>query len=268
MDDRVQDGVCDPAQSTATDQGKETDLDEDEKDLNTRKVELCEALRRSVAALRQEKEALSEEQRCHQALGASVETLVQEHLKPNERDKYSMFIGDLEKIVNLLLSLCSRMSRIDRSLLALESEELMQEDTADERDSLLHKRSLLLGQTEDARELKENLDRRQRVVHAILSGYLTEPQLQDYRRFVSTKPSLLIRQRQIDDLMRQGEEQLTRLAESLPLELAEAHGWSRGCPFSSSTSPTHYSSPFPPLLPPSVIPGPSHLVRSTTVTSL
>ncbi|XP_076614705.1 protein Shroom3 isoform X1 [Chaetodon auriga] len=267
LDDRIQDGVSDPAQSTAMHQRKETNVDEDEKDLNTTKVELCEALRRSVAALRQEKEALCEEQRCHQALGASVETLVQEHLKTNERDKYSMFIGDLEKIVNLLLSLCSRMSRIDRSLLALEREELTQEDIAGERESLQHKRSLLLSQTDDARELKENLDRRQRVVQAILSGYLTEPQLQDYRQFVSTKPSLLIRQRHLDDLIRQGEEQLTRLAESLPQELVEAQGLSRACLFSSS-SPAPCSSPFPPLHPPTGIPGPAHSVRSTTVTSL
>ncbi|KAG8010943.1 Protein Shroom3 [Nibea albiflora] len=272
LDDRIQDGVCDPAQSTVMDEGKETDLDEEEKDLNTKKVELCEALRCSVAALRQEKEALCEEQRCHQELGASIETLVQEHLKPNERDKYSMFIGDLERIVNLLLSLCSRMSRIDRSLLALEREELTEEDRAEEKESLHHKRSLLLSQTEDAWELKENLDRRQRVVHGILSGYLTEPQLQDYRRFVSTKPSLLIRQRHLDDLIRQGEEQLTRLAESLPQEVAEACGWPRACPFLPSNpgpcSASSSSSSFPPLLPPSVIPGPAHSVRSMTVTSL
>lgn len=56
-------------------------------------MELCEALRSSVEALRQEKEVLCEEQRRHQALGASIETVVQEHLKTNERDKYSMFIG-------------------------------------------------------------------------------------------------------------------------------------------------------------------------------
>lgn len=132
------------------------------------------------------------------------------------------------------------------------------------QDALLHKRSLLLGQTDDARELKENLDRRQRVVHVILSGYLTEPQLQDYRRFVSTKPSLLICQRHLDNLIRQGEEQLTRLAESLPQELAEAHGWSRVCPFLSPSPAPCSSSPFPP----SVIPGPAHAVRSTAVTSL
>ncbi|XP_040915540.1 protein Shroom3 isoform X2 [Toxotes jaculatrix] len=267
LDDRIQDGTCDSAPRAGMDGGTETNVDEEDKDLNSRKVELCEALRSSVEALQQEKEALSEEMRHHQALGAKIESLVQEHLKTNERDKYSVFIGDLEKIVNLLLSLCSRLSRIDRSLLALKREELTQEGTAEERDSLHHKRSLLLRQTEDAWELKENLDRRQRVVHAILSGYLTEPQLQDYRHFVSTKPSLLIRRRHLEDLIRQGEEQLTRLAESLPVELAEAHSWSRASPF-SLPGPTSCCSPFPSLLPQSVIPGPVHAVRSTTVTSL
>lgn len=56
-------------------------------------VELCEALRGSIAALQREKEALCEEQRCHQELGASIGALVQEHLKTNEKDKYNMFIG-------------------------------------------------------------------------------------------------------------------------------------------------------------------------------
>ncbi|XP_069369794.1 protein Shroom3 isoform X2 [Paralichthys olivaceus] len=260
MDDRIQDGIFGSAPRAVMD--GDTETEEDDKDVNTRKVELCEALRSSVDALRQEKEALSEEQKHHQELGASVEALVQERLKTNERDKYSMFIGDLEKIVNLLLSLCSRLSRIDRSLVALQREELTQEETAEERDSLHHKRSLLLRQTEDAWELKENLDRRQRVVHAILSGYLTEPQLQDYRLFVSTKPSLLIRRRHLEDLIRQEEEQLTRLAESLPVDVAQARGWSRASPFLLQ-GPTTCSSLFPPLLP-----GPAHSVRPTTVTSL
>lgn len=129
------------------------------------------------------------------------------------------------------------------------------------QDSLLHKRTLLLSQADDARELKENMDRRQRVVHAILSGYFDEQQVQDYRCFVSSKPSLLIRQRHLDNLIRQGEEQLTHLSESLPLELAEAHGLSRG-----STFLTPSPAPCPSLFPPSGIPGPLH--RPTAVTSL
>ncbi|XP_026153784.1 protein Shroom3 isoform X2 [Mastacembelus armatus] len=260
LDNRIHSDICESAPRPTMDGGRENNLDE-EKDLNTRKVELCEALKRSVAALQQEKEALCEEQRHHQALGASIEMLVQKHLKTNESDKYNMFIGDLEKIVNLLLSLCSRLSRIDRALLTLGTEELAQEELAEERDSLHHKRSLLLRQTEDARELKENLDRRQRVVQAILSGYLTEPQLQKYRHFVSTKPSLMIRRRHLEDLIRQEEEQLIQLAESLSVDSAGAHGWSRASSFSGmGLLPC---SPLPPLHPTSV-----QSVRSTTVTAL
>ncbi|KAM9735515.1 protein Shroom3 isoform 2-T2 [Menidia menidia] len=240
--DRIQDGASDAAQHVVTDQ-LETDLDEQERDMTISKVALCEALRSSVAALQREKECVCEEQRRHQALGASMETLVQERLKTNERDKYSMFIGDLEKIVNLLLSLCGRLSRIDRSLLALERDGGMSEDAVEERESLHHKRSLLLRQTEDARELKENLERRQGVVHAILSGYLTTAQLQDYRHFVSAKPSLLVRQRHLDDLIRHGQEQLRRLEESLP-------------PPPSGPAPCS----------PAILT--AHPVRSTTVTSL
>ncbi|XP_019745963.1 protein Shroom3 [Hippocampus comes] len=252
LNDRSENGV-----NAEVDQRTEME----EKELNSRKAELCEALRCSVAAMRREKDLLGEEQKRHQALGASVDSLVHKLCKINERDKYSMFIGDLEKIVNLLLSLCSRLSRIDKSLLALQRKELAKEDLSEERDSLVHKRSQLLSQTEDAWELKQNLDRRQRVVHAVLRGYLSEPQLQDYRHFVSAKPSLLIRQRNLDDLIRQREEQLTRLAETLPPD------WPRGS-LPSSPSPVSCSSPFPQLLPSSPIPDHAHSTRSTTVTSL
>ncbi|XP_077593517.1 protein Shroom3 isoform X2 [Stigmatopora nigra] len=241
---------------------------EKEKEINNKKVELCEALKCSVVVIRQEKDALCKEQRHHQELGASIGSLVNKLCKMNERDKYSVFIGDLEKIVNLLLSLCSRLSRFDKRLFALEGQELENEDVTTERDSLHHKRSQLLSQTEDARELKENLDRRQRVVHSILRGYLTDPQLRDYRRLVSTKPSLQIRRRNLEDLIRQREEQLNRLAETLPPELAASRDWSQGSLRSSPSLSCH--SPFPELLPPpsSPIPGHAHSSRSTTVTSL
>lgn len=127
----------------------------------------------------------------------------------------------------------------------------------------MHKRSLVISQTDDAWELKENLDRRQRVVHAILSAHLTEPQLKDYRHYVSTKPSLLIRQRHLDNLIGQGEEQLTRLLEILPQELVEAHSLSRASPL-SLPSPAPSSCPSSS----SVIPHPTQSVKSTAVTSL
>lgn len=54
-----------------------------------------------MEALQQEREALREEQRHHRALGTSLETLVQEQLKANEKDKYSMFIGEMEDHLSL-----------------------------------------------------------------------------------------------------------------------------------------------------------------------
>lgn len=42
--------------------------------------------------------------------------------KPNEVDKFRMFIGDLDKVVNLLLSLSARLRRVDGSLDTLDPE--------------------------------------------------------------------------------------------------------------------------------------------------
>ena len=120
--------VGDPVQTTVINQ-QETNLDKNEKDLNTKKVkkkkstycssfhsvvplkhqsnnmklivslyvikvELFNALKQIVVALQEEKDVLRVEQQHHQALGTSIETLVQECLKTNERDKYNMLIGE------------------------------------------------------------------------------------------------------------------------------------------------------------------------------
>ncbi|XP_066501835.1 protein Shroom3 isoform X2 [Hoplias malabaricus] len=226
--------------------GMETDLDEEESDHNRKKEELLQALVVSVTGLREERASLVEEQKHYTSLGCSTEALVQERCKPNEREKYRMFIGDLEKIVNLLLSLSGRLARVEHALNCLD------EDSTEERDSLQQKRKQLCSQQEDAWELKENLDRRERVVLDFLSSYLTTPQLRDYQRFVRAKPALLIRQRHLDELIRHGEEQLLRLKEIMPLEL-RPHATN-----SESTSDISTSQPT----------GPAYLPRPTTVTSL
>ncbi|XP_046870704.1 protein Shroom3 isoform X2 [Hypomesus transpacificus] len=244
LEDRKQDGGCSAGQVPVPEREMETDLDEEEADLNQKKVELLQALALSVAVLRGERQELSEEQARYRTLGSDMDALIQERCKPNQRDKYRMFIGDLDKIVNLLLSLCGRLARIDNSLSALDRQG-ENEDSSEGRESLQQKRQQLCSQQEDARELKENLDRRERVVLDILGGYLSGPQLRDYQHFVRMKPALLIRQRHLDELIRQGEEQVKRLSESLP--------------------PEHH---IPPPCSTATGPGPSLTVRSTTVTSL
>lgn len=42
--------------------------------------------------------------------------------KPNEVEKYRMFIGDLDKVVSLMLSLSGRLLRVETTLDTLDSE--------------------------------------------------------------------------------------------------------------------------------------------------
>ncbi|XP_048875751.1 protein Shroom3 isoform X2 [Brienomyrus brachyistius] len=219
--------------------GMETDLDKEEEYLKQKKMELVEALTLNIAALREEKAGLAEEQRKFSALEGHLEALIQECCKPSEQDKYHMFVGDLDKIVNLLLSLCSRLVRVENSLRGLDDED--REDTTKEKENLQLKQRQLRAQHQDARELKENLDRRERVVFQILAAYLGRQQLRDYQRFVQMKPALLIRQRCLDDLIREAEEQLQRVTERLLSEsdvLIQEGGLTSAAVSTSARTPT------------------------------
>uniref|UniRef100_A0A8D2MV38 ASD2 domain-containing protein n=1 Tax=Zonotrichia albicollis TaxID=44394 RepID=A0A8D2MV38_ZONAL len=174
-------------------------------DINEKKAELIGSLTHKLEILKEAKEGLLEDIKMNNALGEEVELLISTLCKPNEFDKYKMFIGDLDKVVNLLLSLSGRLARVENVLSSLG-------DSANSEDSLNEKRKLLAGQHEDARELKENLDRRERLVLDILGNYLSEEQLQDYQHFVKMKSALLIEQRELDDKIKLGQEQLNCLS--------------------------------------------------------
>nr|XP_055035612.1 protein Shroom3 isoform X1 [Misgurnus anguillicaudatus] len=245
--DRAQDdlGSTDTRSQTVP-RTMETDLDDEEAYMNQKKVELLQALQASIQSLQVERQVLAEQLKRFSALGGSMDTLVQERCKPNEKEKYRMFVGDLEKIVNLLLSLSARLARVENALTALRDKE--SRESAEERESLQLKRQQLCSQHEDARELKDNLDRRERLVLDILAGYLSGPQLRDYQHYIRIKPALLIRQRHLDELIRQGEEQVRRLEENLPHESQPKNA--------EPTSMTSQSF------------NPTHSPRPTTVTSL
>ncbi|KAJ8007407.1 hypothetical protein DPEC_G00117180 [Dallia pectoralis] len=260
LENRRPDGGCSTGQREEGG-GTETNLDEEDADLHQKRMELLQALTLSVASLRGERENLAEEQRRFRDLGGQMETLVQEHCKPNEKEKFRMFIGDLDKIVNLLLSLCYRLARVDNALLVLDTEEDTQEGT-EERESLQQKRRQLCSQHEDARELKEYLDRRERMVLDILGGYLTGPQLRDYQLYVRVKPALLIRQRHLDELIKQADD---CLKEGLPSGESDHQG-PPGDPQVSTPGPGSTNNPS--ILVPNPHPGASQTARSTTVTSL
>ncbi|KAK3533058.1 hypothetical protein QTP70_006591 [Hemibagrus guttatus] len=197
-------------QEQMKEQGSEDEL---EYDLSGKKQELIDSLSRKLQVLREARESLLEDMQDNNTLGEEVEATVQTICKPNELDKFRMFVGDLDKVVSLLLSLSGRLARVENALNNLE-----EGFSAEEKHTLTEKRKLLICQHEDAKELKENLDRRERLVYEILASYLSEERLADYQHFVKMKSALIIEQRKLEDRIKLGEEQLKCLKDSLPLE--------------------------------------------------
>ncbi|XP_034033912.1 protein Shroom3 isoform X2 [Thalassophryne amazonica] len=146
------------------------------------------------------------------AHGEVLEELIREHCLPIELERYNLFIGDLERVVSLLLCLSARLARVQNALSTVD-----QHTDTEEKQSLDSRHRLLCKQREDAKDLKDNLDRRENLVSTFLSRQLSAEQLQDYRHFVQTKASLLIRQKDLEEKKRLAEEQLEALCNSVNL---------------------------------------------------
>lgn len=195
----------------------------DEDDELTYKKQLMESLRKKLGVLREAQRGLQEDIRANAQLGEEVESMVEAVCKPNEVDKFRMFIGDLDKVVSLMLSLSGRLLRVETTLDTLDAEA-----DHDERLPLLEKKRQLMRQLSEAQDLKEHVDRREQAVSRVLGRCLTPEQHRDYSHFVKMKAALLVEQRQLEDKIRLGEEQLRGLRESLGLGLGMGLGLSMG----------------------------------------
>ncbi|XP_064243605.1 protein Shroom1-like isoform X2 [Passer domesticus] len=181
-------------------------------DITSKKLELMASLQCRLQALWEEQELVLLEVRECAKWGEELEVLLRELCKPKEFERYLMFIGDLEKVLSLLLCLSSRLARVQNALSRVDGS-----TEPEEKQSLNERHKLLSRQREDAKDLKENLDRRERVVSGILAKYLTEQQLQDYQHFVQVKTSLLIEQKDLEEQIKFFEEQLENLEQSIPI---------------------------------------------------
>lgn len=197
--------------NTSEEQKTTQDAQGDPSDVTEKKKALIVNIKWKLQCLEEQKEELGADLQRNSVLGVSVETAVRNSCRPNEYERYTLFIGDLEKVVNLLLCLSSRLARVENAL-----SQVTQDTDPEDKQSLNERHRLLCRQHEDAKDLKENLLRRERVVSEILLKHLSQQQLQDYKHFVKVKASLLIEQRDLDERVRVSEEQLESLQNSIP----------------------------------------------------
>jgi len=177
-----------------------------------KKEELVSRLARKLDVLRLEREEMQEEVEANEALGAAVTSRVSMVATPAENNKVSLHVAEVDKITALLLALAGRLARAQNALISLHPQ-----FDAQEKSVLEGKRDKLMEQLEEAKRLKENIDRRSRQVANLLTKYLTQNEFADYSHFVTMKAKLVIDQREIDDKIKLGEEQLAALKETLHL---------------------------------------------------
>ncbi|KAL9836903.1 protein Shroom4 isoform 6-T8 [Geothlypis trichas] len=193
-------------------EGSSEDEEEEEVDheLVEKKLQLIESLSRKLVVLQEAQQGLQEDISANGALGEDVAARLKALCTPGEFDKYRLFVGDLDKVVNLLLSLSGRLARVETALGSLGPHA-----SAEDKLALREKQRLLVAQLEDAKELKEHVGRREEAVGAMVARYLPPEHLQDYQHFVKMKSALIAEQRELEEKIKLGQEQLRCLRESL-----------------------------------------------------
>ncbi|KAL6442791.1 hypothetical protein ACFW04_002688 [Cataglyphis niger] len=177
-------------------------------DLKQKKEELMMRLDRKLVVLKAEQEAVREEGEMNEALGARVTARVSAVARPPEASKYRNHVEEVGKITSLLLGLSGRLARAENALYGMPADHA-------ERKILESKRDKLMDQLEEAKILKNNIDKRSVNVSAILAKYLNEEEFADYQHFINMKAKLIVDGREILDKVKLGEEQLIALKEAI-----------------------------------------------------
>jgi hypothetical protein len=125
-----------------------------------------------------------------------------------EFGKFQLFVGELNKIVKLLLCLTQRLHRYELSMSELDMS--LEEDQV-KKSGLVTKIEKLQGQHEDAIGLRGVNDKRGEVVATFLHNYCTVEELADFQFYVNMKSQLALMQSEIREKMKLGETRLKAL---------------------------------------------------------
>lgn len=85
-------------------------------------MQLIESISRKLAVLQEAQQGLQDDIRANVSLGKEVENHVKGVCKAHELEKFRLFVGDLDKVINLLLSLSGRLARVENAISGLDSE--------------------------------------------------------------------------------------------------------------------------------------------------
>ncbi|CAL1526801.1 unnamed protein product [Lymnaea stagnalis] len=196
------------------DVGKDITKDiNDSSTLMKQKEELMDKLHKKLEILKEAKLLLQKEIAENEELGKQVHHLVDTNgwLTQNEKDKFKTYIDDLEKIVRLLLNLSGQLARAENAVQALSPDA-----DAKLRKMTVDKRERLSAKHEEAKLLKDDIDKRSEQLSQILQDRLNEAEFSDYTHYIKMKSKLTIDLQELDDKITLGGEQIVELKKSIP----------------------------------------------------
>ena len=151
------------------------------------------AVARQLETIRQQKSDLIRQIMVNEEVGLGLAGRLEGVSSSREQERFATFLTELEKVVLLLFSVSSRLSKAE--------EELECGNLTDwEKESRRFRRDKLARQLEEAQELRRMSDRRmERVEEAIRKG-LEEDALEVFRSYIAKKEELVTAQRACEDL--------------------------------------------------------------------
>ncbi|XP_058819561.1 protein Shroom isoform X2 [Topomyia yanbarensis] len=177
-------------------------------DLTKKKEELVQRLGKKLLVLSNEQTSIAEESTANDLLGNDVALKVAQMVRPTDASKFRSYVDDVGYITMLLLSLSGRLARTDNALHNID-------DSHPDKKILEAKRDRLLEQLDEAKQLKDDIDRRGAIISKILEKSLTIEEYADYDYFINMKAKLIVDSREIADKIKLGEEQLAALKDTL-----------------------------------------------------
>ncbi|KAI9583409.1 hypothetical protein GQX74_005157 [Glossina fuscipes] len=151
---------------------------------------------------------LNEEATFNDELGNNLIEKLADNVRPTEASKGRAYITDVGHITGLLLSLSERLAKTENQLYAIG-------EASNEKQCLETKRDRLFEQLSEAKQLKEDIERRGASVTQLLERNLNAEELAAFEYFINMKAKLITDGRDITDKIKKTQELLTALNETL-----------------------------------------------------
>ncbi|CAF3030220.1 unnamed protein product [Rotaria sp. Silwood2] len=150
-------------------------------------------LKKRQQILKENQRTINEEIEDNKILGAKLLNIIESNAESSEIEKFKLHINEIDTITSILLKLSSRLAKVENDLLTASS------SSEHIKASLIERREKAQQKHDEAKSLKDGIDRRSRLVTNMLRKYFSNEQYDDYEHFIRMKSTLLMDAKDIEE---------------------------------------------------------------------